>query len=142
MGGLADGSVGLVYKVHHAVVDGVSAAETFELLLDPGPMPDLHRSAAIPSAPRRDVTSPRWLLRESLFDGLRTAVRVGTNGIEGLRHPRPVLAAGVGLVHLLGGTTLAPRTSLNIHVGAGRRLATVDLDLAAVKRVGRAATRR
>ena len=138
VGGLADGSVGLVYKVHHAVVDGVSAAETFELLLDPAPMPDLRRSAAIPSAPRRDVTSPRWLLRESLVDGLRTAVRVGTNSIEGLRHPRPVLAAGVGLVHLLGRTTLAPRTSLNRHVGAGRRLATVDLDLAAVKRVGRA----
>ena len=34
--GLSDGSVGLVYKVHHAVVDGVSAAETFEILLGGG----------------------------------------------------------------------------------------------------------
>ena len=39
--GLDDGSVGLVYKVHHAVVDGVSAAETFEMLLAPGaPAPE------------------------------------------------------------------------------------------------------
>jgi WS/DGAT/MGAT family acyltransferase len=136
VGGLADGSVGLVYKVHHAVVDGVSAAETFELLLDPTPLPDPCRVAAPPTS-RRDATSSRLLLRDSLVDGLRTTVRVGATGIEGLLHPRPVLAAGLGLAQLFGRTTLAPRTSLNGHVGAGRRLATVNIDLAAIKRTGR-----
>jgi WS/DGAT/MGAT family acyltransferase len=138
VGGLADGSVGLVYKVHHAVVDGVSAAETFEVLLDPTPLTDSRRSAAAPTASRRDAASPRLLLRDSLVDGMRTTVRVGANGLEGLLHPRPALAAGLGLAQLLGRTKLALRTSLNGHVGAGRRLAWLDIDLAAIKRVGRA----
>ena len=69
---------------------------------------------------------------------MRATVRVGANGLEGLLHPRPVLAAGLVLAQLLGRTKLAPRTSLNGHVGAHRRLVGVDIDLAAIKRIGRA----
>ena len=48
------------------------------------------------------------------------------------------MASGRGVAHLLRRTTLAPRTSLNRSVGGRRRLATVQLDLAAIKRIGRA----
>ena len=137
VGGLVDGSVGLVYKVHHAVVDGVSAAETFELLLDP-------RTSAIPprsqaeSGPSGGHAGPASLAWAGLVDDVRTVARVGSGGLGGLLHPGPAVASGRGVAHLLRRTTLAPRTSLNRSVGGRRRLATVQLDLAAIKRIGRA----
>ena len=37
--GLADGQVGLVTKMHHALVDGVAAVDVGTVLLDPSPEP-------------------------------------------------------------------------------------------------------
>jgi WS/DGAT/MGAT family acyltransferase len=136
VGGLADGSVGLVHKVHHALVDGVSAAETFKLLLDPEADIGADRAVAS-SVGGGPVRSSVELLRNSVVDGLRAAADFATGGIHALQRPRPALAAGLGVAHLLRDTSLAPRTSLNRPVGAGRRLATVEFDLAAVKRIGR-----
>ena len=64
--GLADGSVGLVYKVHHAVVDGVSAAETFEILLGPD------EPATSAPALMADPEGTAGRLRQALADDLRT----------------------------------------------------------------------
>ena len=57
---------------------------------------------------------------------------------RGAPAPRAGRGLGRGVAHLLRRTTLAPRTSLNRSVGGRRRLATVQLDLAAIKRIGRA----
>ena len=90
VGGLADGSVGLVYKVHHAVVDGVSAAETFELLLDPGPLARLsplgcdaqrHHAGTSP-APRGYCGQPRRRLAHGGAGRAPTASRAScTRGL-------------------------------------------------------------
>ena len=137
VGGLADGSVGLVYKVHHAVVDGVSAAETFELLLDPR-TPVIPQRSQAESGPSGGHAGPASLAWGGLVDDVRTVARVGSGGLGVLLRPGPAVASGRGVGHLLRRTTLAPRTSLNRSVGGRRRLATVDLDLAAIKRIGRA----
>ena len=63
--GLADGRIGIVAKVHHAIIDGVSGAEIlasfFDLSPDPTPRPLFGASSDTPTAapaPRADdVTS-------------------------------------------------------------------------------------
>ena len=92
VGGLADGSVGLVYKVHHAVVDGVSAAETFELLLDP-------RTSVIPPAVAGRVGAIRRARRPGIVGLGRPRGRRANGGAGRVRWSRgaPAPRAGSGL---------------------------------------------
>ena len=133
--GLAGGTVGLVYKVHHAVVDGVSAAETFELLLAPETPGELGRRRA-GAAVRTSSSGPAAMLRDSVAEALGTTSRLGSSGLAALRRPGSIVDAGRSVAHLLAHTQLAPSTSLNRPVGNRRRLATVELDVATIKRIG------
>jgi WS/DGAT/MGAT family acyltransferase len=129
--GLVDGSVGLVYKVHHAVVDGVSAAETFEVLLG-GEMPTPVSGAASP--PR----TPVQRLVSAAVDDARSAARLwlGT-GATFVSKPAMAVGTAVGLGHLVRPAALAPRTSLEGPIGRNRRLVPVGFELADVKAVAR-----
>lgn len=129
--GLADGSVGLVYKVHHAVVDGVSAAETFEILLGP----DGPGGGAPPLGAEPKDTLGR--LREALADDLRAAASGAGGGLGLLRRPGQGVARALGIAHLLRPGSFAPASSLNQPVGPARRLASVSLALDEVKAAGR-----
>lgn len=129
--GLEDGSVGLVYKVHHAVVDGVSAAETFEALLAEDPMeppvspPALH-------ALRKDRPSTRG---EHHRDGATSGSLAG-GAIALLTQPGRAVDVLQGLARL-GGSAHKPACSVNGSVGPNRRLVSASLDLADVKAIGR-----
>ena len=129
--GLADGSVGLVYKVHHAVVDGVSAAETFEILL--GPDEPATSAPALMADPKGAVGR----LRQALADDLRTFGGWAGASLGLVSNPRQGLARGLGVAHLLRPGSFAPSSSLNQTVGPARRLASVSLSLDEVKAVGR-----
>ena len=129
--GLADGSVGLVYKVHHAVVDGVSAAETFEVLL--GSDEEGGTAPALAADPK--VAFAR--LGQALADDLRTAATWAASGLGLVRRPGQGVARALGIAHLLRPGSLAPASSLNRPVGPARRLASVSLALDEVKAVGR-----
>jgi diacylglycerol O-acyltransferase / wax synthase len=68
---LSDGSIGLVGKAHHCLVDGIAAVELASLVLDPTPepprqLPDRWKPAAAPGAVRRLAGGVRDRVEEEL----------------------------------------------------------------------------
>lgn len=127
--GLADGTVAIVEKVHHALIDGASGVELATLLFD-----------LTPGAPREE---PMWLPRavpdppvrralgaaaERLADPLRVGRRVGETLVR-----RPEVAVGqvrsgvAGIEQVLGAATTVP-LPFNGTVGRRRALAARHLD--------------
>jgi diacylglycerol O-acyltransferase / wax synthase len=115
--GLADGAVGLVLVLHHALADGVGGLTVLANLVDgPADPPDVPFPRPAPGR-----TSLAGEAAASRLAGLRHAarswrqLRTSTNAGGGLRPPR------------------ATPCSLNRRTGPRRRLAVVRADLAAVQ---------
>ena len=130
--GLEGGRQAVVVRLHHAVSDGIAALNTFLAVTTetPGELPPAcHReSSAIPDV---DV------LRQVAFRELAQLVTgVGRLVRTGLDSRRVTVGFGdrSGVPALLSG----PRTSFNTVSGGSRVCASAELDLAALKRVGRA----
>ena len=135
--GLADGRVGIVEKVHHALIDGVSgvelAAAVFDLTPDaradtPRPMqraPGPSAFARLTGAVAEQLTDPLALAR-------RTAATLWTA-------PEQLVDQAVGLAAAARDLTrqdaLAPPTPFNREVGPRRALRAVTLDLASIDRI-------
>jgi len=128
----------LVSKVHHCLVDGISAANLGAALLDSEPQPE------------EGVTTLADLVRmigeepeRNLFTRLRGVVgEAMSGGIDTALHPQNVgsiVARSRALAEMLVAdqATPAPRTSLNGPIGPRRRLGAVDLPLEEVERVRR-----
>jgi diacylglycerol O-acyltransferase len=151
--GLPDGRVGLLTKVHHAVVDGVSGNEILSVLLDPSPegrelppRPEL-TGERIPSdlemLGRGLLGLPRQPLRalRSLPTTLPALTEVpGANAFplvprlsKGLSMVRELAGAPAGPEVLEVATARPPRTSFNGRISAHRRFAYGDLSLSRVK---------
>ncbi|MEP6463744.1 MAG: wax ester/triacylglycerol synthase domain-containing protein [Frankiaceae bacterium] len=117
--GRADGAVGLLLVVHHAMVDGLAGVATLTELLDPAPL----QAPALPWQPK-PAPVRRVLVRDAVGErvaALLTALRA--------------LPALPGLLRGLGATrealsTLAPTTPLSGPIGCTRRLAVVRRPLA------------
>jgi len=144
--GLADGQVAAALKVHHALADGVSGAETFASLFDispevRAPAPGLRDADAesasstsmslLLDALRRVRDDPAlavgvvtsWLRR--VFDVVRTAVRVGlTRGRERSTPDQPSIFE-------------ARRTSLNGRAGVEKIYHRTRVSLADAKRAAK-----
>ena len=132
--GLAGGMVGLIAKVHHAVIDGVAGAQLFAQLLDLSPEgravtetcrpwvpPKLPTQAGLMGDALSDIfTSPVRLLRAARETG-RTAVRL----------VRRAAGAGSGPVTIPIG---APAT-FETAVTARRQVAFAALDMGQVRLV-------
>jgi diacylglycerol O-acyltransferase len=128
--GLADGAVALVYKVHHAVVDGVSAAETFEVLLGRG-----NPTEAATSAQPTATGQVQRALNATIHDA-RTGARLCLGaGARLAADPGRALATWVGVGRLARPSAIAPKTTLNRRIGDGRRLVPMSFDLADMKAV-------
>jgi len=132
--GLQGDRFALVFKVHHAMIDGVSGADLLSVLLSPTP------DAAIDAARRwrpRPVPSRAILLRDEIFERLSGPV---SWTVHAARHP---LAAAADLGEALGalGESLGPTlrsaspTPLNQPIGAQRRFDWAAMDFAAIKAV-------
>jgi WS/DGAT/MGAT family acyltransferase len=132
--GMADGRVGILLKLHHAVADGPSAVAIMASLFD------VERDAPDPAVvpwTAEPIPGPRALLVDNLTSKLRALGR----GVASLAHPHRILAAARMFVLVLRramGEQGAPRTSLNGIVRAGRRLRYIQLDLVAMKDVAHA----
>jgi WS/DGAT/MGAT family acyltransferase len=127
--GMPDGRVGLLFIVHHALADGLSAMRLAQSLLgDPPVAPHPDGPTPVPSP------VPGWAGLVS--DNLRTR----SAGVRALVSPATRRAIGAFVRSFAAGVSATrgePRSSLNAAVGRRRRLVVVRLDAAAAKRVAR-----
>lgn len=132
--GLAGGRWALATKAHHCLVDGISGASVATALLDaePDPAPDSKGIAEAMETPEQEEEGEHGRLSR-----LRGAVG---DGIDVARHPRRLgsaLTRSRAMAEMLVRDELigAPHTSLNQAIGAGRRLAAVDVPLDRLKQI-------
>jgi WS/DGAT/MGAT family acyltransferase len=138
--GLAGGRVGLIERVHHALVDGVSGVDLATVLLDLEP--------DTPAPPQRGPWSPPPLpapttcIADALRDRAGDPARAVRRIVHAASHPAEVARAlrtmGSGLGALLGDGVVAPHTALNRVPEGGRQLAWVRAPLDDVRATGAA----
>jgi diacylglycerol O-acyltransferase / wax synthase len=137
--GLVDGRWALVWKTHHCLVDGIGSVDVVDLLLDPEPVPRAPSAppgARLPASgePRREwLPHPPDPVRQAAHTGL-TAARAGAHVVM---HPREALERSRATIDLLVRDELiaAPRSSLNVPIGATRRIETVHIELDEVQKI-------
>ena len=131
--GLADGNVGVLFRLHHAVADGIAAMAMMGALF--GAVP----GAAPPAPPWRTAPAPSaWQL---FTDSWRRRADAAAAAGFRLRHPALVvhsLGARARQLRLALGEGLAPRVSWNQPAGTRRRLLLVRADLGSAKSVAHA----
>lgn len=139
--GLTGGRIGLIERVHHALVDGVSGVDVATVLLDLTPEPtDLSPTGWVPTPPPGPAAVGWQGALEQATAPLRAAAAAAGTV---LRDPGRLLrgAADVaqGLSTLLADGATAPRSALNQPIGPRRSLSWISTPLPEVKAVGRAA---
>jgi diacylglycerol O-acyltransferase len=127
--GLADGTIGMLIRLHHAVADGIAAIALLGALLDTTP------AAPPPAAPPWRPAPPpsAW---QMFTDNLRRHAADAAAAVAGLRHPAPAidrLGSRLRQLRLVAGEGRAPRLSLNQPAGTRRRLLLARADLAQAK---------
>jgi diacylglycerol O-acyltransferase len=127
--GLEDNRFALIFKTHHALVDGVSGVDLATVLFDLTPVPRPPDPDLAPWQPRPEPTSAELLaagvagLAKTAFDAAGKAIGAATNpsaAVEALREA----AEGIGEI-VWAGLNPAPETPLNVPIGPHRRYAIV-----------------
>ncbi len=140
--GLPGDRTALVFRVHHALLDGVSGAELLAAFLDLSPRARPVAPLPVASSTPPPLPGPVDLLRQAVGGLVRQPAST-------LAAAHRVVEAGLGLAarnRRLGESGespppspfAAPRTPFNGTVGALRLYATADLSLAEVKTVAEA----
>ncbi|MGA2925575.1 MAG: wax ester/triacylglycerol synthase family O-acyltransferase [Solirubrobacteraceae bacterium] len=137
--GLAGGRWALVTKTHHCLVDGIGSVGIVDLLLNPrlGPtaltVPDAQNGMSLLHV---RVPNPPAPVRQAAGAGL-TAARAGAHA---LLHPRETLERSREVIDLLIRDELfaAPRSSINVPIGATRRIDYVRVELDELHAIRRA----
>ena len=135
--GLEDGRFGLMLKLHHAAVDGVSGARFLMHFLELSPAP-----ASLPPPPARtaqplltDTQLLAYAIRSRLKQPLQAARILGRT----LYNYGSVIQKQMRSEEPSGGRPLrAPRTPFNASVSARRNLAMARLPLSEIKEIKRA----
>ncbi len=139
IGGVEGRRVALVEKIHHSLADGLAGVEVATVLLDAVREPR-------PTRGRRDASwlpTPPPTLPKALWGKLAhiasLPLRSTAGSIGALRHPRRALSEAAHTAGALGTLLtpglLAPRSSLNVRVGHGRRLVFIRESLADIRQV-------
>ena len=159
--GLPEGRWALGWKTHHCLVDGVGSVDVIDLLLSGDSVPDERTATGGPSgstsggstsgestlggARRQRLPEAHsepghgWLphtpepIRQTAGSGL-AAARAGAHA---LMHPREALDRSREVIDLLVRDELiaAPHSSINVPIGATRRVATVHVPLKDVQTI-------
>ena len=134
--GLTGGRWALVSKTHHCLVDGVGSVDVADLLLGAKPAP------LEPSAPHVPVSGLAWLgwlqhPPEPVGQVAGAGLAAARAGAHALMHPREALERSRAVIDLLVRDELiaAPHSSLNVPIGATRRIATVHVELQELQKV-------
>jgi diacylglycerol O-acyltransferase len=166
--GLAEGRVGIVAKVHHAIIDGVSGAQLLATFFDLSPLPTPRRLfGGVPLGTRPPVSRSNGSVEAVEDKDQASILRSGWSpaelpselhqlwhSVSGL--PDQIDAVGrsiartvqtiraAGSPHGEAGPNLtpspfvAPKTSVNGSISSHRRVAFADLSLADLRNVARA----
>ena len=137
--GLEGGRTAIYAKLHHAMVDGISAVELGLVLLDLDPDGALAPKVPAASEPDR-VPLPGELLASAAFDA---AGEMAAAGAQAMRSAPAMLRGALGglmgegnsAVTMLRMLRPAPGGPLNGSVGRSRRIALVRLPLLEVKEI-------
>jgi WS/DGAT/MGAT family acyltransferase len=137
--GLPDGKWALIFKVHHCMVDGVAGVGLLTVLLDIAPDPEVPIPAPwwpTPEPTRAAMVVNAWLglAGDAAGRGVRAAATVA--------HPREAAEqawqTALGASRYIRHLGARVPTSLEGAVGPHRRWTHVTVDLAEVKRIGKA----
>jgi diacylglycerol O-acyltransferase len=137
--GLAGGRWGLLSKLHHSLVDGVSGTDLYQLVLDPTPTP----RPALPDTwqPAAPASTAAFTAAATL-DLLTSPVQAGAAVTRAVRAPKRLLltaaASARGLVTLAGAARPVHATSLTGHLDGSRRYAWTRASLSEIAGVRRA----
>lgn len=137
--GLDDDRFALIFKTHHALVDGVSGVDLATVLLDLTPEPGEVAHPDEPWTPQREP-SPVELAARGLGGLIRTPLSLAVKAAGAAARPtetaRAVREAAEGLGEVAwAGLNPAPPTPLNVDIGPHRRLALIRCELAEFKLV-------
>ena len=138
--GLSDNRFALLFKTHHALVDGVSgldlATVLFELAVNPDAPPPPPEDQWIP----RPLPTAQQLLADALVERLTQpaeairGVRAVLRGPREVRHRLTDTLSGFGSLALTG-LKPAPHSLFNVRIGPHRRLSWATFDLAELRAI-------
>jgi WS/DGAT/MGAT family acyltransferase len=143
IGGLQDDRKALLFKVHHALVDGMAALGMAALVLDPSEDPLEIPPPDTEWAPRK--YDMRRHVARLATKPLARAPRLMIDGMLRALDPDPARAAADTrrtfdvMLELARQRPQAPMTPLNRPISPNRRYAVAHTDLATLKTVGKAA---
>jgi WS/DGAT/MGAT family acyltransferase len=137
--GLEDDRFALIFKTHHALVDGVSGVDLATVLLDLSPTPAPPSTDLEPWRPQPEP-SPAELILAGLRGALGTTTELIARAVTAATRPTSTLgvlrdaAEGLGEI-VWAGLNPAPETPLNVETGPHRRYAVVRQTLDDYKEV-------
>ncbi|HTX13047.1 MAG TPA: wax ester/triacylglycerol synthase family O-acyltransferase [Solirubrobacteraceae bacterium] len=137
--GLEGDRFALVFKTHHALVDGVSGVDLATVLLDLGPSAQRPPESLEPWRPRPQPSSVD-LVAAGVRGVVGAAGGLATRTVSAATRPGAALgklrdaAEGIGEI-VWAGLNPAPETPLNVEIGPHRRYAVVRHQLADYKTV-------
>jgi diacylglycerol O-acyltransferase len=137
--GLADGRFAMYLKMHHSVVDGVSAQRLLQSGLSEDPD---HRGMLPPWAPRPDSDGASSRPHRADADPIGSALRSAVNLLgEAAGLPAALVKTVNRGIHEQSAplSFSAPRTMLNVPITGARRFAAQSWPIERVRRVGKAA---
>jgi WS/DGAT/MGAT family acyltransferase len=137
--GLEDGRFALIFKTHHALVDGISGVDLATVLFDLERHPKPSQGDLSPWQPQPEPSAAD-LLVAGARGAVRTTVGILTRAAAAATRPADTLsvlreaAEGVGEI-VWAGLNPAPRTPLNVPIGPHRRYAVARQRLADYKEI-------
>jgi WS/DGAT/MGAT family acyltransferase len=136
--GLEDGRFAVYTKLHHAVMDGVSALRLLERSLSPDPNDTVPMPFAAPRRRREKSSDEETDSPNAVLQALQMAGSVVTDAV-GLT-PKLVDFIAKGLRDQAAALPgLAPRSMLNVPITGSRRFAADTWELERIRTVGKAA---
>jgi diacylglycerol O-acyltransferase len=137
--GVEGGRWGLLSKLHHSVVDGVSGTDIYQLVLDPtptprGPEPDHWQPAQPASALAFNAESALEMVTSPV-----QAVRAATRALaRPVRLARTTLTSAQGALNIAGAARPVHATSLTGPLDGSRRYTWTDVSLDDIRVVRKA----
>jgi WS/DGAT/MGAT family acyltransferase len=137
--GLDDGRFALIFKTHHALVDGVSGVDLATVLFDLDPVPQPVPHEGEPWVPQPEPSAAQLAAR-GLIGLARAPLSLAARAMSAATQPQATLesarVAVEGIAEVAwAGLNPAPESPLNVPIGPHRRIAFVRGELADFKRV-------